>query len=178
MMSKDQYDVFRQTIVLLMNADRKTTLLEFALFHLVVSHLDEKFRPPQSRRLKYDRMDQFQEPALQLIAVLSRLGNADEAKAGQAFAAGAAALAAGAGTTLSQITGGKTDDELLIQLDGILREAVLCAPAIKRRLVEAAVACVAADQTVSIEEAELLRAICAELDCPVPPIMESLPLAA
>ena len=178
MMSKDQYDVFRQTIVLLMNADRKTTLLEFALFHLVVSHLDEKFRPPQSRRLKYDRMDQFQEQALQLIAILSRLGNSDGDKAGQAFTAGAAALAAGAGLTLSQIVGEKSDDELLIQLDGILREAVLCAPVIKRRLVEAAVACVAADQTVSVEEAELLRAICAELDCPVPPIMESLPLAA
>ena len=45
-------------------------------------------------------------------------------------------------------------------------------PALKRRLVDACVACVAADGQTTVEEAELLRAVCASIDAPMPPIRQ------
>jgi hypothetical protein len=41
----------------------------------------------------------------------------------------------------------------------------------KKRLLEAATACVVADRRVTVAEAELLRAIADSLDCPVPPFL-------
>ena len=46
-------------------------------------------------------------------------------------------------------------------------------PEVKRRIVAAAAACVGFDGEVSVEEAELLRAISAGLDVPVPPMIAS-----
>jgi tellurite resistance protein len=40
----------------------------------------------------------------------------------------------------------------------------------RRRLVDAAVACVGADGTTSVEEAELLRAVTASIGAPLPPM--------
>ena len=41
----------------------------------------------------------------------------------------------------------------------------------KRLFLEACVETVSADGTLSVGEAELLRAIAAALDCPVPPVL-------
>jgi hypothetical protein len=49
-------------------------------------------------------------------------------------------------------------------------------PAIKKRLLNAAVLAVAADGTATVAEAELLRAMASALDCPIPPILAG-PLA-
>jgi hypothetical protein len=44
-------------------------------------------------------------------------------------------------------------------------------PAAKEQLVEALVKTIAHDQRLTVEEAELLRAICAALHCPLPPLV-------
>jgi hypothetical protein len=49
-----------------------------------------------------------------------------------------------------------------------LAEAV---PEIKRRVVAACAACIQADTRVTVREGELLRAICATLNCPMPPLI-------
>ena len=41
----------------------------------------------------------------------------------------------------------------------------------KRRLVDACVACVGADGRTTVEEAELLRAVCASVGAPMPPVL-------
>jgi hypothetical protein len=43
-------------------------------------------------------------------------------------------------------------------------------PAIKRQVVAACGATILADHQVTVRESELLRAICATLDCPMPPL--------
>jgi hypothetical protein len=55
-------------------------------------------------------------------------------------------------------------------LAGSLGALAGATPALKRRLVDACVACVAADGQTTVEEAELLRAVCASIDAPMPPI--------
>ena len=52
------------------------------------------------------------------------------------------------------------------------------APMQKPRLVKALVQCALADGTLSLTDAELLRAICSTLDSPLPPFLEAMPYAA
>jgi tellurite resistance protein len=56
----------------------------------------------------------------------------------------------------------------LAGFDAALRELAKAAPKVKRPIVAACAACVAADGTVTVREAELLRAITSVLGCPMP----------
>ena len=56
-------------------------------------------------------------------------------------------------------------------LDRALKRLDLLVPAAKEQLVEALVKTIAHDQRLTVEEAELLRAICAALHCPLPPLV-------
>ena len=47
----------------------------------------------------------------------------------------------------------------------------------KQMLLEAITVVVMSDKTLSVTEAELIRAICASLDCPLPPILVENPIA-
>ena len=58
----------------------------------------------------------------------------------------------------------------LEQLDSALDRLAQAAPPIKERIVAAACAVIAADKAVRLPEIELLRAVCAALDCPMPPV--------
>ena len=63
-------------------------------------------------------------------------------------------------------------------LDASLGQLVLASPNMKRTVLSACTACIAADGGVTVEEAELLRAIADSLDCPIPPFLAGQPLAA
>ncbi len=58
-------------------------------------------------------------------------------------------------------------------LDGALSRLDQLVPIAKEQLVEAMVATVTHDQQLTIGEAELLRAVCASLHCPLPPLVAS-----
>jgi hypothetical protein len=55
--------------------------------------------------------------------------------------------------------------------DAALRTLHQAVPAIKRRVIIACAACILANRHVAVREAELLRAICDTLDCPLPPLV-------
>lgn len=57
-------------------------------------------------------------------------------------------------------------------LDGALRAFAGATPGLKRRLVDACVACIAADGQTTVEEAEILRAVCASIGAPMPPVRQ------
>jgi class 3 adenylate cyclase len=59
----------------------------------------------------------------------------------------------------------------LAEFDAALQTLNQSVPAIKRRNVVACAACILANQQVTVREAELLRAICDTLDCPLPPLV-------
>ena len=59
----------------------------------------------------------------------------------------------------------------LAGFDAALQTVNQSVPAIKRRIVVACTACILANQQVTVREAELLRAICDTLDCPLPPLV-------
>jgi hypothetical protein len=63
-------------------------------------------------------------------------------------------------------------------LEKSLKQLAQVAARLRQRLVDACAATICADQTVDVEEAELLRAICDMLDCPMPPLLPGQDLSA
>jgi hypothetical protein len=69
----------------------------------------------------------------------------------------------------AHMRGGREAD--LAALDAALADLEQAAPQVKRKVLEGAVACIAADRQVTATEAELLRAVSASLGVPMPPLL-------
>ncbi len=99
--------------------------------------------------------------------MLSFTGNIDEAEAEAAFNNSQGQLSLE--KTLSFKPKFKDDTEVLEKATDHLKNLK---PLQKPRLLKAMASCIKADGLVSPEEAELLRAVAALLDCPIPPLLK------
>ena len=99
-----------------------------------------------------------------LFSVLALEGSADEQAARQAYDAGMALLLPGIRPPLAKLGHWPPKlDAALTRLDRLQPEA-------KGSLVKALVTTVAHDERMTVPESELLRAFCAVLHCPLPPL--------
>ncbi|HKU13085.1 MAG TPA: M48 family metallopeptidase [Steroidobacteraceae bacterium] len=145
--------------------DGSVSLHSYVLRKLAQMHLRDDLNPgARAGRLT---LQAVQKDAQVLFSVLARHGQSDETGARRAYEAGMHHLfprerpAYGiAGPWASAL------DVALSRLDQL-------APIAKEQLVEAMVATVTHDQQLTIGEAELLRAVCASVHCPLPPLVAS-----
>lgn len=161
-LSLSQYQEFNKCFVYLVQADQRLGLFEWTLHQILLRHLRpqfEKVRPPQVRYYGLQKLGG------QISVLLSTLAHASQHEDDAAFRAGVKYLSEVPVTFLSR------ERCSVGQLDAALRELCQTAPKLRARLVDAAAACICADMDVSVEEGELLRAICDMLDCPMPPLL-------
>jgi Zn-dependent protease with chaperone function len=107
-----------------------------------------------------------QELAL-LFAVVAQSGHQESVQARHAYHAGLSVLLPHARTEFEQI------NRWSAQLDMALTKLDRLNPLAKEKLVQALVKTIAHDMQLTVSEAELLRAICATLHCPLPPLWPS-----
>ena len=100
-----------------------------------------------------------------MFAVLARHGATDAVRARQAYEAGMAPLLPMHRPAYSVI------DDWPIAFDQALDELGALQVAAKHLLIEGLVRTIAHDELLAPSEAELLRAICAVLECPLPPLL-------
>ncbi|HKQ31491.1 MAG TPA: hypothetical protein VJS66_09415, partial [Burkholderiales bacterium] len=98
-----------------------------------------------------------------LLSVLARESTSDARKAQAAYEQGIRGLFQVQAPPYAPSVDWSALDRALVRLD-------LLAPMAKQALVEALVATVGHDGNVTLAEAELLRAVCASLHCPLPPL--------
>jgi len=156
---------FAGTLDDLVQMDGKVSTFEFALQRLVLRALGTGRDPSASVIQIYS----FQAVTAEISVVLSALAHAssdNSAEAGRAFAEGASQLKLVEGRIafLSEAECG------LVQLDAALDKLATSSGPIKQRLLMAAAHVVSADGVLLTAEAELLRAIAASLDVPIPPM--------
>jgi Zn-dependent protease with chaperone function len=149
----------------LVQADGRVTTFEFALQRLVLRTLSINRAPSAPVTQIYS----FQAVTGEISVVLSALAHAssdDDAEAARAFAEGASQLKLVEGriTLLPEAESG------LVQLDAALDKLAGASGPIKQRLLVSAAHVVSADGVLLTQEAELLRAVAASLDVPVPPM--------
>ena len=167
-LSPHQSAEFRAVMKLLIAADNRVTAFEYAVFRIVGRALADA-TVGRVEVSKYHSIKPLLGDAVRLLSALARRSRHDTV---QAFAAGAARLDAG---SLALV--GDAGD--LKKLDDSLNNLAQASPGVKRRVLDACGHVVAFDGEVSVEEAELLRAIAAVLGVPVPPFVPlgSVPVA-
>ncbi|HEY5226887.1 MAG TPA: M48 family metallopeptidase [Opitutaceae bacterium] len=157
---------FAGTLDDLVQADGKVTAFEFALQRLVLRALAINRNPSAP----VEQIFSFQAVAREISVVLSSLAHASSADA----AAAAAAFAEGASQlklVQASLVFLSEADSGLVPLDAALDKLAGASGPIKQRLLVAGAHVVGADGILLPEEIELMRAVAASLDVPVPPLV-------
>jgi uncharacterized tellurite resistance protein B-like protein len=161
-LSPAQYNEFTKCFLQLVQADKRLSLFEWTLHHILLRHLRPQFeavRPPQ---VVYYGLQQLGQQTSILLSALARASQSDD---DAAFDAGARQIPE---LSLKLLPQGTYN---LSALDQALRDLAQVAPKQRERLVNACAACICADAKANVEECELLRAVCDMLNCPMPPLV-------
>jgi Zn-dependent protease with chaperone function len=164
-LSLNQYQVFRDNLVALIEMDSRVELLEWSLQKILFSHLDEQFFELGHAKKRYTHAGQLKKEIELLLSVMAYAGDQDQAETESAFMAAAKIL---------EIDGlqlvGKERISLPV-LDRALQKLAGLRPLAKPQLLVACATSALHDQIISPLEVEILRAFADVLDSPMPPII-------
>jgi Zn-dependent protease with chaperone function len=149
-------------------ADRRVSLHEFVIVTLVRNRLAERAGVPSSGK----SLARLRGEAATLLSLIAHAGTRADAT-GERYAALESALRAGeqqmgfAQATPAAVPGLDAARAALEALEAL-------APMEKQMLVKGLFAAATADGNIRVAEAELLRLVCAVLDCPLPPFVDEI----
>jgi hypothetical protein len=170
-MSQEQYTRFITNIDWLAAADQEVDLFEYALKTLIKRRLQPIFGGVDKVPVQYYDLKPLTGDACRLMSCIAYWGADTSDSAARAFSAGLAKM----GLQTQQIVA--VDQCGLDMVDRSIQKLNQTSPIIKKRVIQGCVECIALDGKITVEEAELVRAIADGLDCPIPPI-EAGPLNA
>jgi len=158
-----QRERFEHNVAVLTQTDDQIDLFEWSVRMILRRDLDALRTHDAGPRVKFHSLDDVRQESVLLLSALSRIGHDDVVGAAEAFARARGVLGLGEAVPATGVTL-EALDRSLVRLD-------LAAPQVKRRVLEAAVACITADRQVTATEAEVLRAVSAAMSCPMPPVL-------
>jgi len=150
----------------LVHADGRVSTFEFALQKLLIRSLDLGRDPSRAGVVQIYSFNAVTEEISVVLSALAHTASNVDLDARAAFAAGAGQIKL-IETRLTFLDGAASGFE---KLDSALDKLATASGPIKQRTLVAAAHVVGADGRILIEEAELLRAIAATLDVPMPPL--------
>ena len=163
-LSKNQYQLFRGNFKTLVEIDKKMSLLEWSLQKIVMHSLEAVFGKDEAPYFGKKKLKSCKKSVSVLLSILTHSTVQDGISKEETFAAGTDGLK----MSLQLIAVSKIDfDTLNNALDDLANLKPLQKPA----LLKACVRCITADGKIEAIETELLRAIAATIDCPVPPLL-------
>ena len=151
----------------LAEVDGHIDLREYCLYRIVSGHLAQAAAPSRKARQNRVSKSAARRAAVELLGIVADQGNADEQARERAFSAGLRVFGDWAGKL--EVDYDRSDT--VARLDGALDVLGGLNSAGRKSLVEAVGRTIAYDDRLTLREAELLRTICAALDCPLPPII-------
>jgi len=163
-LSLAQLETFRDNLRALIEADTSISLFEYMLERMVIRRLASQYGRPRRVIVQYYDLKPLLPEAAALLATLAYYGQSEGTQAAHAFQSGAARLNAPLTMPPKTACGLAAVDQALTILN-------TASPAVKKMILDACVACVAADGRTTVTEVELLRAVADSLDCPLPPFV-------
>ncbi len=163
-MSASQYGRFRTGVTAFVEADRKLSLFEWALEHLLLRPLDIQFglkKPPVER---HSHIGAVRGELETFLSVLARTQYTDAASARNAF--GETIRRSGA-TALRYEEGAEGDFGAFGRAFGALEEAKA---GVRKKVLDMTVDLLGHDGQISASDLELLHAVAAALRLPMPPV--------
>jgi Zn-dependent protease with chaperone function len=160
-----QHLIFRANVDALVKMDKSIDLFEWVTAGVLTRHLDERFGNHANPVTQYYSLKQLGREVSVLLSSLAYAGADDNYAASEAILMGESALPGLDTGLLSK------QESSLTELNKALNALSTCAGRLKGDLLRACALVVAADNEVTISEAELLRAIADALGVPTPPLL-------
>jgi len=166
-MSADEFAKFAPALEGLSRADGRTDLFELALGAMLERRLGRSHDPAARKPVQFYALTGLLPDVRILLSALARAGSSDGGEAEGAFAAGVSRLTEADLVPASREECGA--QALAYSLDRIARSV----PRIRERVLDACAFAAARDGRLTVEEAELLRAVAAAVDLPLPPLVRT-----
>ena len=158
-LSGPQYQQFKNTLVLLIRADRRTDLFEWCLFQLLRHYLDPEYQRVTASRPRHAHLGKLRRPLRQVLSVLAHQGSGSSASA---FAAAADSLGLHGLSLLA------AEDCSVADFSEAVHTLADCYPLLKPRVLKAMVLAAEDDGEFCAAEREIVIAVAAVMDCPLP----------
>lgn len=159
-MSTPQYRQFKSALLAVIRLDQRTDLFEWCLFQLLRHYLDPEYLQVEKTRPKYSKLTQVRAQLNVVLSVLAYQGTGDTTAA---YEAGCEALQLRPGALL------QLEDCDIAAFSRAVHSLGDCYPLLKPRILKAMAVAAASDGEVCAIERELITAIAAVMDCPLPP---------
>ncbi len=153
----------------LMEVDGEIDLREFCFSRIVGRHLQQAGEPTGARGRNRASKSDARLAALAIIRIVADRGHDDPATGDKAYRAGIRVFGDWA-SKLEPVADARNTVERLSEALDIIEKINFAG---RKSLVDAVARTIAYDGRMVIGEAELLRAICASLDCPLPPVLSA-----
>ena len=151
----------------MIEVDGEVDLYEYCFYRILMSSLGEAVDPSGGRRAVRSRRSDLRSSTVGLLGVLADYGHDDEAQKRAAYDAGISTL----GDWAKQFEYSSDRNYTVPTLNHGLDVLLGLNSKGKESLLRAISTTAAYDGRLSVTEAELIRAVCATLDCPLPPIL-------
>jgi Zn-dependent protease with chaperone function len=168
-MSARQYAKFHKLIQILVEADATLSLFEFALQEIITHRLGTTFKR-HKKEVIYKNIESLAIDAANILSKLAHVGHPAEAAAQAAFNSGWLKLHIN-DSTWDMLPAAKLS---FSALRVAMKRFSHASPGVKKAILDACAHCVLHDKKVTVEEAELLRAVAYALDIPLPPFLETV----
>jgi Zn-dependent protease with chaperone function len=152
----------------LIETDGVIELYEYCFYRVLTGNLQQAADPSRFGRGNRVGKSAARDAAVKLVRIVAEQGSEDPAMRRQAFQAGLSAFGGWAGPSPSPAP---VASATIAELDACLDVLQRINSSGRETLVRAVAATILHDGTLTVRESELLRAICAALDCPLPPII-------
>jgi Zn-dependent protease with chaperone function len=163
---RSQMQYLLELVRRLIEIDGRLSLREFCIYRVLASHLSQAADPLADKPGNRVARGKARRAALDVIRIVADQGNDTDRERKHAYQAGISAFGAWAGGEKAPHDGEQTVELLGQSLDTLRR----INSAGRKSLIQAVSNTITHDGKLTLSEAELLRAICASLDCPLPPI--------
>lgn len=151
----------------MIDVDAHIDVYEYCFYRVLRTNLGQAIDPSGRAGTRRVGRRDLRRAAIDLLAVLADYGHEDDARSEQAFNAGKAKF----GKWANNHTYGSKEHYSLATLDHSLDLLVALNGKGRRAMLEAVTTVAVHDNEVTIAEAELIRAICASLNVPLPPVL-------
>jgi Zn-dependent protease with chaperone function len=150
----------------LVQADGKVAIEEYCLAKLIGVQVIDALDPSKARPNGAVKLPAVAAEIVDVFAIVAEYGSDNPADAQRAYLLGMHEVLPDA------IPAYAPPQEWSLALDRALPKLDLLTPAGKELLVRGLTQAISADNVVTVTEAELLRAICAAVHCPLPPVLD------
>ncbi len=162
-----QLEYLLELVRRIIELDGEVDLYEYCFFRVLTKSLEQAEDPSGRRKGRRSTKKAVRQAAIDLLRTVARHGHSSEEARASAFRAGVAEF----GQWASAAEYREETLQTVPVLDRSLNVLEKTNSAGRKSLLQAVGKTVSHDGKLSVPEAELLRAICASLDCPLPPIL-------